>query len=221
MLKFWMKLSVASVLLLTACGEGEKEESADKDKSEQSEEKDTADKVCHFTFDENATTVKWTAFKFTNKTGVGGEFKSITVTDVNEGDSPYEVLQNATFSIPISSIDTKNPDRDKKIKEHFFNTMAETEQLKGQIKSWEEGSETATLALKMNGVEKDVEVKIAVDEEKVSLTTTIDVNDFNAQASIEKLNEVCKDLHKGPDGESMLWSEVDIVVETTLEKTCE
>lgn len=221
MMKFWMKLSVASVLLLTACGEGEKEESSEKEKSEQSEEKESDDKVCHFTFDENATTVKWTAFKFTNKTGVGGEFKSITVTDVNEGNSPHDVLQNASFSIPISSIDTKNPDRDKKIKEHFFNTMTETEQLKGQIKSWEEGSEKATLTLKMNGVEKDVDVNIAVEGEKVTLTATVDVNNFNGQASIKKLNEVCKDLHKGPEGESKLWSEVDIVVETTLEKTCE
>lgn len=221
MLKFWMKLSVASVLFLTACGDGEKEESSEKDKSEQSDQKKSEEEVCTFAFDENTTTVMWTAFKFTNKTGVAGEFKSISVAGVKEGNSPYEVLQNASFMIPVSSIDTKNPDRDKKIKEHFFSTMMSSDTLTGQIKSWEEGAENATLTLKMNGEEKDIDVNIAVEGEKVTLSATIDVANFNAEASIAKLNEVCKDLHTGPDGESKLWSEVDIVVETSLTKTCE
>ena len=40
--------------------------------------------------------------------------------------------------------------------------------------------------------------------------------DFNGSKAMESLNKVCFDLHKGPDGISKTWSEVEINVATYL-----
>lgn len=219
MLKKWMSLGVlGGFLFLVACsGEESKDEQSSNKEGDNKEEKV---EECTFMYDPASTVVGWTGFKFTEKTGVPGNFDRITVENVQNGNIPYEVLKNASFIIPVSSTNTKNPDRDMKIKNQFFGTMMDTETIEGKITSWEEGSGQAMLMLNLNGKEQEVEVNMMVEGEKVTLATTIDVASFNAQASVDSLNAVCKDLHTGADGVSKLWSEVDIKVETTLKKEC-
>lgn len=217
MLKNWMTLGLMSAFFLVSCGgeDTEKNEETSEKKEEKKEE------VCMYSYDPTSTVVGWTGFKFTEKTGVPGNFDVIAVSDVQDGNSPYEVLKNASFEIPVSSTNTKNPDRDMKIKKQFFGTMMQSDTIKGKISSWEEGSNTAMLTLMLNGMEKDVEVEMSIEGENVALSSTIDVKEFNAQSSVDSLNAVCEDLHTGADGVSKLWSEVDLNVTTTLKKSCE
>ncbi len=64
--------------------------------------------------------MSWTAYKTTEKIGVGGSFTEITLNDTKTGTSPEAILEGATFSIPVSSLFTDNDDRDSKLKEFFF-----------------------------------------------------------------------------------------------------
>ena len=42
------------------------------------------------------------------------------------------------------------------------------------------------------------------------ISTTVNVMEWNGQEAMDSLNVACFDLHKGADGVSKTWSEVDI-----------
>ncbi|MBD0832351.1 YceI family protein [Aestuariibaculum sediminum] len=185
------------------------------DKKESKPNIDTEKSVEVFVVKPEATSVKFTAYKTTDKVPVGGEF---TVLKFNEktGSSAEEALNNLKFSIPVSSLFTKDPSRDTKIKESFFGTMLDTELLSGTIKI-NNGEYVASLT--MNGVTKDLPLNVEItDARRVLMTGTMNLNDWDALGALESLNKVCFDLHKGPDGVSKTWEEVAIEVSTYLRK---
>ena len=171
---------------------------------------------------DTATAVKWFAFKFTEKTEVGGKFDSFEVSSKKEGKSPKEVLEALVFSIATKSVNTTNPDRDTKIVDSFFGKLSKTEKITGKVISLEgdDKSGKAKVSIMMNEVTKDAELDYSIDESKISLTGTIDVAEWKGMPAIEALNKVCSDLHKGKDGLSKLWSEVRIEVTSSLAKNC-
>lgn len=200
-------LAVALVLSITAC------------KNEKKEPKtDTVTKTTEtqgFIVKPESTTVKWTAYKTTEKKPVGGEFATLNF-ESKEGATPQEALNDLSFSIPISSLFTKDATRDAKLKASFFGAMLDTELIKGAIKY---NDSSCVASITMNGVTNDLplEVKIS-DETQVSLIGTMDLKDWDALGALESLNKVCFDLHKGPDGVSKTWEDVAIEVNTSLQK---
>jgi len=162
-----------------------------------------------------ATTVKWTAYKTTKKAPVGGEFAILNFEE-KEGATPEKALHNLEFSIPVSSLFTKNDSRDAKLKASFFGTMLDTEFLKGKIK-FVENKYSAKIT--MNGVTADLPLEISItDERRVSMKGTMNLKNWNALGALEALNKVCFDLHKGDDGVSKTWEDVAIEVNTYLSK---
>lgn len=165
-----------------------------------------------------ATSVKWTAYKTTEKIGVNGEFKTLNF-NVKSGNSPQEALNGLKFSIPISGLFTNDATntRDPKIKEAFFGSMLDTEFLKGTINYTPDGKCSASLT--MNGVTHDLPLEVKITEERrVTLSGVMNLKDWNALDALEALNKVCFDLHKGPDGVSKTWEDVAIEVSTYLRK---
>ncbi|GAA3614510.1 YceI family protein [Flavivirga amylovorans] len=162
-----------------------------------------------------ATSVKWTAYKTTEKKGVGGEF-SVLNFETKEGTTPHKALNNLTFSIPISSLITKDESRDAKLKEFFFGAMLDTEFLKGTIKYT---NDTCIASITMNGVTNDLPLAVSItDSRRVSMTGTMNLKDWNALGALESINKACFDLHKGADGVSKTWEDVAIEVSTFLRK---
>ena len=174
--------------------------------------------VCTYAYNPESTVIGWTAFKFTERLGVNGVFEKVDVLIAQDSEEMLQTLSGASFTIPISSVNSENTDRDYKIQNSFFGTMESTEVISGLVKSID--AEKALVEISMNGISIEYEGAVAVDGEKVNFTTTIDMVDFEAQHSVDSLNIICTDLHKGSDGVSKLWSEVDIYVETTLVKDC-
>ena len=174
--------------------------------------------VCTYAYDAESTVVGWTAFKFTEKKGVSGVFDEVDVLIAQNSEDMLQTLSGASFTIPISSINSENPERDLKLQNSFFGTMEATEIISGLVKSID--NEKALVEITMNGMSKEYEGAVTVEAETVKFSTTIDMNDFEAQHSIDSLNIVCGELHTGEDGISKLWSEIDINVETTLVKEC-
>lgn len=200
-------LLIAVILGFSAC-KNEKKETKPKDETVITEK---------FVVKPEGTSVKWTAYKTTEKKPVGGEFK-ILKFDNKEGSTPQEALNNLSFSIPISSVFTNDATntRDAKIKTSFFGAMLDTEFLKGTIK-YLNNSYVATIT--MNNVTHDLPLKVNItDERRVNMTGTMNLKDWNALEALESLNKVCFDLHKGADGVSKTWEDVAIEVNTFLRK---
>lgn len=201
-------LLLALTLSIVAC-KNDKKETKTTDKEVVETEK--------FVVKPEATSVKWTAYKTTEKKGVGGEFTTVNF-DVKSGISVQEALNNLKFSIPISSLFTNDATntRDAKIKNAFFGSMLDTEFLKGTIKVTDN---KYTASLTMNGVTHNLPLEVNITEKRrVTMTGVMNLKDWNALDALAALNKVCFDLHKGPDGVSKTWEDVAIEVSTYLRK---
>ena len=155
----------------------------------------------------DSTQVNWTAYKTTDKVGVNGKFIQLELKNTQSGETPETVLEGASFSIPVSSIFTDNPDRDGKIKQFFFSVLRNTEMIGGTF-NFRDGKCFMTLTL--NDVTKQLEVAHTFSNKKFTVNHTLNLEDFGALGAVESINKACYDLHKGPDGVSKTWSEVAI-----------
>lgn len=207
MKKFILPIAIAA-FTLTSCGGGAETEATDTDTAE----------VCTYTYDPASTTLTWTAFKLTEKIGVNGTFDEINVVAKENASDMFAVLTGATFDLPIASLNSQDPVRDPKIKRSFFGNMVETVSITGTVNSI--NATSASVSITMNGVAKEYTGTVVVDGEKITMTTTIDIVDFNAQTSLDSLSVVCAEKHTGPDGVNKFWSTVDVAVSTTLVKSC-
>lgn len=203
-------------LTLTSCGDSSQTEQKE---TEAAPEAETVSNACTYSYFADSTNFRWTAYKFTEKTGVGGTFDKISVTGTQSADNIREVFKYATFSIPINSINSADPERDRKVAEHFFGTMNDTENLEGNVINI--GDKSADIAIKMNGVTDTLTFDMNTDGERISLESVLQLADWKAMPSVDKLNEICHDLHIGADGVSKLWPEVKLELSTVVQKKCD
>jgi len=197
----------ATVLLAASCGSSVTENTESQKKE-----------ICSYTYDHSSSVLEWTAFKFTAKTGVKGTFTTITVKDGGAMEDPEELIKSLSFSIPIATVETQNPERNAKIVEHFFGTIA-TETIEGNFKELKSDGKLV-VAITMNAITKDVEGTYTLENGNFAFHATIDVADWKAIPGIDALNKICKDLHTGADGVSKLWSEVELSFTTNLKSDC-
>jgi polyisoprenoid-binding protein YceI len=179
--------------------------------------KSSTEKCAYSVVNENCT-LEWTAFKFTERKGVTGTFKEINIDGMASSEDPKTLIESLSFSIPTSSVETENPERNGKISKQFFGTIS-TENITGEVKTLGKGGK-AVIAIKMNGMSKDVTGDYTLNAGTFVFKAAIDVVDWNAGNGIAALNAICKDVHTGTDGVSKLWSEVDLSFTTVLKKTC-
>ncbi|MCB1141316.1 MAG: YceI family protein [Leptospiraceae bacterium] len=179
--------------------------------------------TCTYSYDNSQTSVKWIAFKFTERTGVEGSFTKIEVKGSPKGNSLEEFADRVSFKIHTSSVSTKNPERDEKIAKFFFKEMKKTDFIEGSFQNTKIKGKTGTadLILRMNEVEKTVPVQFMIKNRKeIEMKGKIDLLLWKAQNSIDKLNKECNTLHTGKDGKSKLWNDVEISLSTTLKLIC-
>ncbi len=194
-------------------------ESTDDTKEKEVKAKPSTSAVCSYSYENANSTIAWTAFKFTEKVGVGGTFNTLTVSGTNSAENMFQVFEGLRFNIPVSSVNSNNPDRDMKIQKYFFANLSEMENLEGFFSNINENGE-GMLSLVMNGRSQEVPVQLEARGDSVFLNTSIDVQMWDGMSGIEALNQVCEDLHKGADGLSVLWPNVDLSLSTKLNKEC-
>jgi polyisoprenoid-binding protein YceI len=208
---------ISSTALFVSCGETEKTE----EKNEIPADTAIETKPCMLTLDNESVVVNWTAFKLSDKVGVGGTFDSVVVSGVTENETMDGAAATAHFDIYTASVNSKNPERDVKISDSFFGTMTNTATISGKIISLKEDG-SGTIALTMNGVEKEIDVEWkATSEKRLKLSATINVTDWSAQPSLDSLNGVCSVEHTGKEGTSVLWPDVEIEVFADFKSVCE
>ncbi|WP_452229350.1 MULTISPECIES: YceI family protein [unclassified Lacinutrix] len=200
-----LTILAVSLLLFTSCKEEKKET--------ETPVITTTEATSSFIIKPEATSVKWTAFKTTDKVPVGGEFATLNFKN-KSGATPEEALNNLEFTIPVSSLFTKDDTRDAKLKASFFGAMLDPDLIKGTITNTN-GNYIASIT--MNGVTADLPLDYSIsDERRVTMKATMDLKNWNALSALETLNKVCLDLHKGADGVSKTWEDVEIVITTYL-----
>ncbi|AZQ61939.1 YceI family protein [Flammeovirga pectinis] len=203
---------VALIAIAASCGtSSNKTEKSSTTKTEATE----AHSHTHYSYDPAATVVSFTAFKTTDKVGVNGKFEKFDVkTQTTEVENAIDILNGLSFSIPVNSVETNDKSRNGKIVKYFFGTLANTADITGVVKSVNAGK--ALVAITMNGITKDVELTAKADKNVVVLKGVIDVVNWNGMDAINALNKICYDLHKGADGKSKLWSDVDLFIKAKL-----
>ena len=217
--------ALVCVVSLASCGGNETTTSAETPKQDS-----IVPQVCTYSYDSSATEIGFGAFKFTEKKEVKGSFLKFTVDSTKEGEVPFQVFDGAVIKIDIEGLSTKDPSRDSNVKTGFFKVMDSTTFITGKIKgfgvvttyyhAYKKGYVDAIVELKMNNVVKEYYMKLDINGDDVMLTGTINLDDFNAQKALTSLNKACKDLHKGSDGISKTWNEVNIYVSTKLKNSC-
>jgi polyisoprenoid-binding protein YceI len=204
-----ISIALLSLLLLSACG------------GEQPVKKEDKSEVgCFYTYNAAATTLEWTAFKFTEKKGVTGTFNEIII-DVPEGsDDPFALLSTLKFKLPTASVETQNEERNGKIASIFFKTLA-TDTIRGKVTSLNAKDGSAIIEIQMNGMTKAVKGTFTLKNADFAFSASIDILEWKGGPAIDALNRVCKELHTGSDGKSKLWSTVDLSFTTQLKSDCQ
>ena len=147
---------------------------------------------CNYTYDSDASSVMWTAFKTTARAAVGGSFDSVMVDVPDSNSSVIEALRNASFTIYTESVKTNNPARDLTIQKYFFGTLADNGRIEGKIKIVK-GDNTAgsgTVNLKINGISRDIGFKYSEQDNLITIKTKISLSSFEGEAAIKSLNEL-------------------------------
>ena len=175
---------------------------------------ETKKSIAAFSLAKATNEINFTAYKTTDKVAVGGQFKKVDITSGGEGNSVKEAVNNAEFSIPVSSIFTKDTSRDFKVKKFFFGIMDHTKLLSGKLVI--ENDSIGYANIKMNGITEKVSFLYTIDANTFSMKATMDITKWNAVEALNSLNLACKDLHKGADGVSKTWSEVALNIKSTF-----
>ncbi|MDT0552423.1 YceI family protein [Urechidicola vernalis] len=169
-----------------------------------------------YTLDSKSAKIGWTAYKTTEKLAVKGEFKDLNLKIGKDASNAAELINSTEFNIPVSSIFTNNDDRDSKLKQFFFGAMKNTTALTGKLNINED--KTGTLTVTMNGVSNEVPITYTLENNVFILTGTMDLNNWDGQEAIASINKACFDLHKGADGVSKTWNDVQIDASINLVK---
>lgn len=171
-------------------------------------------KKAKFSLTNAENTIGWTAYKTTEKIGVNGKFNKINITKKGEGNSIKEAVNEVEFSIPVSSIFTKDKSRDFKIQKFFFGIMDNTSLLSGKLSL--EDNTNGIAEITMNGVTEKLPFKYTIEENKFSLSAIMNIEKWNTNKALTSLNQACKELHSGADGISKTWTEVAINITSTF-----
>ncbi|MFS4416452.1 YceI family protein [Maribacter sp. 2307ULW6-5] len=185
-----------------------------KKKADQTEEK-VVQKEQIYSVDTSGVSIKWTAYKFTDKLGVSGGFDQFSLNLKNPTGTVETLLKDAAIVIHTSSVNSGNEIRDPKLRTSFFKVF-HTDTIKGQILDAQRNK--GALELKMNNISNDVEYNYSLKNDTLFLSTHLDVMQWNGKEALNSLNKECYELHTGTDGISKLWPDVDVTIKLPLQK---
>lgn len=209
--QFYILGALCLTFVFASCGGGEE---TDKEGEGQAEEQ-----KCFYSLNQDSYELNFVAYKTTEKKPVGGTFNEVSWT-AGEAEDMEGAITSIEFEINTSSVETNDEGRNAKIAEHFFGTI-NTPTITGKVKSIDPDAGSAVVTIMMNGISFDVDGEFGMDGENFDFKADIDVQKWNGIVGIEALNKVCEDLHKGDDGVSVLWQNVDISFAGSLNKDCE
>lgn len=101
--------------------------------------------------------------------------------------------------------------------------MKESKEISGEFKNLKIKDDLgkADLYIKMNNKESYIPIEFTFkNNSEIEMIGNIDVFQWNLRKPLENLNKECEILHKGRDGKSKLWNDVELYLSTVLIKKC-
>lgn len=206
----YLKYTVAIiyVFLMASCNTSEKKKTKFIDSK----------KMYSFTIDTTGISIIWTAYKFTDKVGVSGTFDDFTFSNKKASGSIENILNKSQLSIATASINSGNTIRDLKLNTYFFEVF-NTPIIHTSILNIED-SEGIT-KVSMNTIAHEIPFTYTLDNDTITVFTHLDLKSWKGEEAMTRLNKECYDLHKGTDGISKLWPDIDVVIKLPVNKTQE
>jgi len=210
-MKYFLKLGLVLLILsiVVSCNNSEK-------KKTETLEKEQSAQVYSYAIDTAGVSVLWTAYKFTDKLGVSGAFEDFKLFLVNNAESIETLLEKSEIVIYTESVNSNSEIRDPKLRASFFKVF-NTDTIRGVITESNQGK--GLLDLEMNNSAIPLDYLYSFKTDTLFLSATVDLKKWNGQQAMQSLNKECYDLHKGPDGISKLWPEVDIQIKLPIKTT--
>ncbi len=169
---------------------------------------------CTYTIGKEDITANWTAFKTPSKVGVGGRFRELGLKKEKFTSKNLKTtIKGLTFNINAKSVWTRNASRDAKLIKYFFSEMKNNSLITGFVKEYDD--EDLLLHINLNGITKDVPMKVSLTDSIMSAKGTIDVFDFALSSNLSAINKACDTLHKGKT-----WNDVDLELKINFSKSC-
>ncbi len=171
--------------------------------------------ACTYKAEPASVKITWTAFKTMKKLAVEGGFKDVKLTGAEKTyASVAALLGGVTAQIDGMSVESSHPARDQNLSYYTFKEMKKKAAIQASFRKNE-------IVIRMNGHKGTIPFQYKLSESgELEITGSMDVLTFKGQKSLKALGTACHDLHKGDDGVSKTWPDVDLKVVAKVSKTC-
>jgi len=173
------------------------------------------------------TKVIWNGFKTNDKLKVVGYFDEFSCDREDQKFSSIDELVNGLqFSIKSSSSVSGDPIRDKNLKDHFFSYLTKDFVINGTLGqpindsidvSFDVFGQTKTLRF---GCQYNIVPDSSNSDCMIEIRGSIDLeSQFGGLQAFNAISKKCHDLHKGADGISKTWKQVDVLIKALVLNT--
>ena len=160
--------------------------------------------------------VEWTAYKTPKKIGVDGGFLATVYHGNQTAPDVKTLLLKSRVQLEVNNVDTKDPFRDAKLVQFFFNMM-QGAVIEADVKSISGNNDSGNLVITvaMNNRAIDVPLHYEVKDGKFRAQGVLNLLDFNAQEPLKMLTLNCYAPHEGKT-----WEDVAVGFSFDLKKSC-
>jgi len=202
-----------SLSFLLSCNTAQEQNIKVEEKKNETVKPDT----CIYSFSDSTIKLFWAGYKTTDKLKVLGSFQEITTNHADQKFSSIEDLVNGiTFSINSNSSESGDPIRDANLRDYFFNYLTDNFQINGHISEYNDAFVTANIDVL--GIDRQVKFSHSVANNVLKMRALISLEELGANIAYSSISDKCYELHKGPDGISKTWDEVNVLIDVPLIK---
>jgi hypothetical protein len=170
------------------------------------------------------TKVIWNGYKTNDKAKVVGYFSEFSTDRENQKfNSIDELVSGLKFSIKSSSSLSGDPIRDKNLKDHFFKYLTDEFVINGTLAQPINDSIDVTFDVlgQTRILRFGCQYNIVPDSDNsdymIEISGSIDLeSQFGGLQAFNAISKKCYDLHKGADGVSKTWKQVDVLIKALV-----
>lgn len=208
-------LTILILILCISCGRNNnKEVQQEKIKTE----------LDSYKLDVANTKVIWNGYKTNDKVKVVGYFNEFSTDRENqEFNSIDELVNGLTFSIKSSSSLSGDPIRDKNLQDHFFSFLTKEFLINGTLA--QPINDSIDVTFDVFGQKRILRFgcqynTVPDSDYMIEISGSIDLeSQFGGLQAFNAISKKCYDLHKGADGVSKTWKQVDVLIKASVINT--
>ena len=189
---------------------------------EENVEINSNNKDCLYSVNLKKTKLIWSGYKTTDKikvTGTLNKFKSSKIQNNNQYNSIKNLVEGLDFVVDLSSSTSGDEIRDLNLKNFFFKYIGQNWMLNGRFENFQ--NDSVDVIFNFFGLEKKIKLSTLYENDKLQLKGSVNlIKQLGLDKAYESISNKCYDLHKGPDGISKTWEEVEIHIKAPIIFTC-